>query len=224
MSDRSRGNMERTLLLSEWMREAGFVTPHAAAAARAALESAGITRSGKTGMSSAKEDLALRALDAALARYCGADACRDQLKAGRREIVVVARHACDVCGGSNVRRELRNMVATCTATGTDRLVIVGGTPATRDSLREELADSGIDLRIVLGNEPAPSQRDALNDCAWADLVVIWAPTPLPHKVSTLYTSGLCDSDRVHVHRRGIEALAAAIVSHLTTARGTRVRR
>ena len=54
-----------------------------------------------------------------------------------------------------------------------------------------------------------------NDCAWADLLVIWAPTPLPHKVSGLYRSDVCFVPRrVTVHRRGIEALATEVCDHL----------
>jgi hypothetical protein len=46
--------------------------------------------------------------------------------------------------------------------------------------------------------------------------VIWAPTPLPHKVSDLYRPETCDvRRRVTVHRRGIEALATEVIDHLS---------
>jgi hypothetical protein len=69
---------------------------------------------------------------------------------------------------------------------------------------------------VDGTSNLPNGTDALRDCAWADLLVIWAPTPLPHKVSTLYRAEVCGvGHRVTVHRRGIEALAAEVVEHLS---------
>ena len=74
----------------------------------------------------------------------------------------------------------------------------------------------LQLRFVDGTNNLPNGTDALRDCAWADLLVIWAPTPLPHKVSTLYRAEVCGvAHRVTVHRRGIEALAAEVVEHLS---------
>jgi len=74
----------------------------------------------------------------------------------------------------------------------------------------------LQLRFVDGTSNLPNGTDALRDCAWADLLVIWAPTPLPHKVSTLYRAEVCAvGHRVTVHRRGIEALAAEVVEHLS---------
>jgi hypothetical protein len=69
---------------------------------------------------------------------------------------------------------------------------------------------------VDGTSKLPNGSDALRDCAWADLLVVWAPTPLPHKVSGLYRPEVCGvARRVTVHRRGIEALATEVCDHLS---------
>jgi hypothetical protein len=81
-----------------------------------------------------------------------------------------------------------------------------------------LTQHGLELRFVDGTQPAPSQKEAWVNCDWADLVVIWAPTPLPHKVSDRYARAVCDADRVEVHRRGIEALAGEVTRHLENSR------
>lgn len=83
-------------------------------------------------------------------------------------------------------------------------------------MERTLAGGPLELRFVDGTSNLPNGADALRDCAWADLLVIWAPTPLPHKVSGLYRPEVCvTSRRVTVHRRGIEALAMEVVERLS---------
>lgn len=81
---------------------------------------------------------------------------------------------------------------------------------------EAIVGRAFELRFVDGTSNLPNGAGALRDCAWADLLIIWAPTPLPHKVSDLYRAEVCGvAHRVTVHRRGIEALAATVVEHFS---------
>ena len=64
-----------------------------------------------------------------------------------------------------------------------RVLIVGGTPTIHAILAHLTTGRSLDLRCLDGTQAAPrtSQlRPWLHD---ADLVVIWASTPLAHKVS-----------------------------------------
>ena len=213
-----------TVSIDRLLIDEGFVSPSATATARAALEAAGITRPGKTGLSSLKLQRARASIEARLARVCTRSECRAQLEVGGREVVEVVRFACEVCGGSNNQGAVRDMAAACRAAGVNRVLVVGGTPRLHGALSAFSSVDGPEFRFVSGTEKEPNQRDALIDCGWADLVVVWAPTPLPHKVSRLYAADVCPADHVEVHRRGIEALALTVADHLCRFPGRRVLR
>lgn len=212
---------DTTILIDRFLADAGLVGPNAALGRRV-LEQAGITRPGKIGFSAVKLERALGAIEERLARVCERPDCRAMLMAdGERRLVTVPRAACEVCGGSNNAGAVCRMVDACTDAGVARLLVVGGTPTLWEELRGLLAGDPIELRIVDGIR-ASNERTALQLCAWADLVVVWAPTPLNHRVSNLYAADRCVADRVEVHRRGIEAFATAVAAHFQTAPGQRV--
>ncbi len=203
------------LVIADLLRGEGFRKPHAQSAARAALEAAGLTRPGKQGMASEKLERARDALTAALVRHCSDPACAAAVVRDGRMPVEVERAQCSVCSGSNNTRALRRMGAACTAAGVRRVLVIGGRRPMYVEMERTLAGSSLELRFVDGTNNLPNGADALRDCAWAQLLVIWAPTPLPHKVSDLYRPELCVTPRrVTVHRRGIEALAMEVVEHL----------
>ena len=134
-------------------------------------------------------------------------------------LVEVPRANCEVCGGSNNQAATRTMLAACADAGVSRILVVGGTPNQWEAL-EELLDR-VELRFVDGTR-GTNQRVALQNCAWTDLVIVWAPTPLAHRVSNLYGADVCVADHVQVNRRGIEALADAVTAHLQREPGRRV--
>ena len=202
------------LLIEDLLRDEGFHATDARAAARETLEAAGLTRPGKQRITSEKLDRLHGALDAAIVRHCTDPACIAAVAGDPRRHVEVDRPHCSVCSGSNNRRALRAMADACLAAGIRRVLVVGGRPPSYVELDAALGAS-LQLRFVDGTSNLPNQNDALRDCAWADLLVIWAPTPLPHKVSGLYRSEVCGvRHRVMVHRRGLEALASEVVTHL----------
>jgi hypothetical protein len=208
--------------IATWLRELGFESEDSARTARETLEAAGLTRPGKSGMATTKLPRAKRAIADALILYCGDAECEALMPADGRQSVVVAAQACEVCGGSNNRRAIGEMASTCMEFAVTKLLVVGGTPRSEEALRRDLAPHAIELRVVSGTDNEPNLRDALDHCRWADLVAVWAPTPLPHKVSTLYTGPQCDARRVLVHSRGLEAFAHAVTDHLRATPGARV--
>jgi len=202
--------------ITDLLRDEGFRRPDAQSAARAALEDAGLTRQGKQGMAGEKLERARDALGVRLVRHCSDPACAAAVVADGRLPVEVERAHCSVCSGSNNTRALRSMAAACQAAAVRRLLVVGGRRPMYVEMERTLADKPLELRFVDGTRNLPNGADALRDCAWAHLLVIWAPTPLPHKVSDLYRAELCAVPRrVTVHRRGIEALAMEVVDHLS---------
>jgi hypothetical protein len=201
--------------IDAFLADEGFSAEEARSVARGALEAAGLTRAGKTGMASTKLPRARAELRGRLIRVCTQDACRTAAAVDPRIPVSAARERCDICAGSNNQVAMRRMADACRIAGMRHLLIVGGRPSAHEQLSAELLQRGLHLRFVDGTQRAPSQKQAWVDCDWADLVVVWAPTPLPHKVSDRYARDVCDADRVEVHRRGIEALAHEVIRHLT---------
>lgn len=199
--------------LDAWLEGEGFLSPWARVQARAALEAAGLSRPGKQGMAAAKVERARAALAAGLFRVC-ADADCAALAAGRadgRLVTEVAPGGCQVCGGSDNRRAALAMAAACARGGVRRILVVGGTGALHAELAGLLAGTAVTLRCIDGSERTPTKKDALRDLAWAEFMVVWASTPLPHKVSVSYTDerppGL---PWVTVARRGIAALCSEV--------------
>jgi hypothetical protein len=201
--------------IAELLRGEGFVKPASVAAARATLEAASLTRPGKERMADEKLGRARDTLGLELVRHCSDPACVAAVAGDGRQPVETDRAHCSICSGSNNTRALRSMAAACATAGVHRVLIVGGRPPMWTEMERTLAPSAIELRFVDGTSNLPSGADAMRDCAWADLLVVWAPTPLPHKVSGLYRPEVCGvARRVVVHRRGIEALAMEVVDHL----------
>jgi hypothetical protein len=218
------GEPDTTVGIAAFLAADGFLTPEAQLEARGALEAAGLTRPGKSGMASDKLGRARMALEARLACHCQKTTCQAALAGDARRLVLVAAARCEICGGSNNQAAVREMVRSCIEHGVSHLLVVGGRPPLYSEILEHVAGSALEIRFVDGTQPAPNQRQALMDCAWAEIVVIWAPSPLPHKVSARYGRRLCVADRVEVHRRGAEALALAIARHLRRRPGERVAR
>ena len=208
------GRMADTAI-ADLLRSEGFRAPAAVAIAREELEGAGLTRPGKTRIADEKLDRARDAIGRTLMRHCSSPECLASVADDGRRPVEVERAHCSVCSGSNNRRAMRRMASACIRARVRRVLVVGGRPPMYAEM-ERTIGRDLELRFVDGTSNLPNGTDALRDCAWADLLVIWAPTPLPHKVSSLYRAEVCGvAHRVTVHRRGIEALAAEVVEHLS---------
>jgi hypothetical protein len=187
----------------------GFPQSHRAAA-RAALEEAALTHPGKTRISGDKLERAKAALKTVYALHCQSQECITWAhRSGLTVLVAENKQSCHRCGGSENSRAARELVES----GIHRLVVVGGTAATREEL-ERLVGSQIELRLVDGTHHRPPER-ARADLAWADRVLLWGATELHHKVSKQYSDISATKYKVvHIPRRGISQLLAGAVESM----------
>lgn len=204
----------------EFLHDEGFVGPGAPEAARAVLEAEGLTRPGKVRMAASKLDTARLALETFLVRACAGCRARGEAGAGGRTLVEVAQEACPYCRGSDNRRAVADMVEACRARKVRHILIVGGTATLHGHLEDLIrrAGGGVQLRCVDGAEAVHTRNEATAHLQWAHLAVIWGSTPLPHKVSQLYTGHpLAQKVKtITVTQRGIAALCAQVLRAIAT--------
>jgi hypothetical protein len=198
-----------------FLHDEGFVGPDAPEAARAVLEAEGLTRAGKVRMAESKLETARLALTTFLVRACAGCRARGEADADGRQFVEVAQEACPYCRGSDNRRAVSELVAACRAHKLKHLLIVGGTATLHNHLQDLIrqAGGGVQLRFVDGAEAVHTRNEATAHMQWADLAVIWGSTPLPHKVSQLYTQHpLAHKVKtITVTQRGIAGLCTQVL-------------
>ncbi len=202
------------LEITGFLIDEGFATVWSQHKARAVLEQAGLTRPGKQAMALDKLSRAREVLDTYLLRFCGDGECgalAELVRAGR-VVIEASPGQCAICGGSNNRRAALLLARACRQRGIERLLIVGGTPALHAELASLLAGTGLTLRCIDGKAGSQSKGDALPNLNWAQVLVIWASTPLPHKISVSYTDERPrDLPFVTVSKRGIESLCREVL-------------
>ena len=115
---------------------------------------------------------------------------------------------CDGCGGEDNRTAVADMLDAMRRTGRTKLLVVGGAPNSRSEL-EELCGRQCELRLLTA-EDKPGRKTSDKHIAWADVVVIWASTQIPHKM-TQATRG---PHVITCGRRGVAALARDVMQHL----------
>lgn len=185
--------------IADLLARLGFTRQADVAAARAELEGAGLTNPRKMRINAEKIPRVEDVLTRAFAVRC--EECAEDEPAGTR-VVTVAASACRRCGGSASRRSALRLGATGRRL---RVLVVGGSGGTRAELERKLAPH-VELRQVDGESRRTKDRAAAEH-AWADVVVIWASTELPHTVSTLYTQVPDPGGKtITVARRGAAAL------------------
>ncbi len=211
--------MSEAVPIARLLAEEGFDTAEARDRAREVLEEAGLTRPGKSAIATEKLARARETLTARLVRVCDDEECRRlaaTLASRERGPVAVRAVSCQVCGGSNNRRSAAAMAAKLRERGLKRLLVVGGSPSAHMELASLLEGRGIELRLVNAAEGTHSTRSARPDLEWARVMVVWGATPLPHKVSRLYTDAPPPGLRiVKLARRGIEALCREVLRSLS---------
>lgn len=191
--------------IERFLRDEGFAETAPRMRARLALEAAGLTNPRKKGMDEGKLPRAREVLEAAIVRVCSKD-CLSLAPHGREALLVSPAERCQVCNGSNNRRAALLMAGAMHRHRAHKLLIVGGTENQHRELRALLTNSGVEVRGIDGAQRKVSQKDAWADLNWADVTVVWASTPLPHKVSEHYTNERIGRAPITVARRGIEAL------------------
>ena len=212
--ERKPAVLSQELNLREFLAGEGYTTPWAQHQARAVLEAAGLTKPGRTAMLSTKRAAAQEQLAKWLVRTCGTDECMAWAKeqSDGRLVLAASELTCEVCGGSNNRRAAMAMLRACAAKGVTRLLIVGGVGATRGEVESLLAGTKLELRMIDGASGRHTRGDAAPNLAWAQLLVIWGSSPLPHAVSNTYTvERPRELKAITVSRRGVEALCREII-------------
>lgn len=191
--------------IATFLNEIGIAGHTEQTMARRVLEEAGFTRSGRRNMARVKEPAAQKALRKALAFHCSNKACQRTLTeqiAGERTPLLVERQACEVCQGSVNRATLEEMGQAFSDARLSRIVVVGGTNGLFAEIKE-MSPPNVSWRFVDGTRRVGSKA-AASDLAWADVILVWATTPLPHTVSGLYTQ---DPRTIVVPTAGIATLA-----------------
>ncbi|MDP2272028.1 MAG: hypothetical protein Q8N23_07525 [Archangium sp.] len=180
------------------------------------LETAGLTRAGKSRMSQEKVERATVLLEEKVFLHCTNPDCLTFAKAsGKEPVSCEPRNTCQRCFGSDNARAVKDVLDACRKRGFSKLVIVGGSPTVRHEL-ERLVPSALELRLVDGTKARPLDQ-ARADLAWGDVVLLWGATELHHKVSNQYqdtATGPLKRKLVHVPRRGIAQLLAGLLTHL----------
>ena len=202
-----------TVSIDGFLWAEGYADERARTAARRVLEDGGLTNPRKQGMDDTKIGRARTLLDTRVVRVCCPD-CRSLAPRGREALLVATAERCQVCGGSNNRRAALLLARAMGKAKASKLLVVGGTGTLHRELQALLGPAGIEARCIDGVARTPSQKEAWGDQRWADIVVIWASTPLPHKVSEMYTRDPIGRAPLTVARRGIAALCGELRTSL----------
>ncbi len=209
--------MGADIAITKLLHDEGFASEAAQAQARILLERHGLTNPRKQSIAIQKLERVQALFAEAFGRVCDSPVCariaRTQLP-GRELVIVTAQH-CLICGGSSQRRAARVLREALLQAGLRRVVILGGTPPQHATLRELFAASEVELRLIEGSSRGHSASEALPQLEWAQLLVIWASTPLNHKVSVAYTSkAQAGLKQLTIARRGVESLCLGIAEAL----------
>ncbi len=197
--------------IDEWLTSQGIVDRDSRIQGMVVLAAAGLTRAGKQRIANHKLPRAEEMLWAGVTPVCSSQECVSSVASSARPSVTTTRERCSVCGGSNTRRAIKVMLDECVRSGLLRILLVGGSKASEIELRDGLASAPVEVRVVSGIDQSPTNKTAQPDLEWAQLLVVWASTQLPHSVSQAYTSQRPRSlPLVTVSRRGVEAFCAEV--------------
>ena len=189
----------------------------AGAVARSLIEAVGLTRAGKQRISISK----LRDIESLVSdrfvRVCHRPACRKagvriERAEGRMRVDVASRH-CDTCSGSDNRSAVEHMAVAMRRADKRNLLVVGGTPNTREGLKA-LLPADCEARFVPDERHTAKEAEA--NIRWADIVVTWASTQISHQVTNHYRrlSSTTSPPGLMSNRRGVAALALEVTRHL----------
>ncbi len=153
-----------------------------------------------------------------LTRVCAHPICNQVAAlAGRLAVRVDDEPRCAVCRGSVDRRWFARMVQECGRGGVRRLLVIGGTPATHQLLRDLSQGQPVDLRLVAADEPvsAPRAQSRVEGC---DVLVVWSAWVVDPEVTAPYVEAADAQTRPVVSVLGrvdaVNALARAVTHRL----------
>ena len=119
--------------------------------------------------------------------------------------------------GPEIER-LIQLLARLPGLGVTHLLVLGGTPILHEKMAELLRKekTKLEVRYVDGTSAVFTRDDANVALRWADAVAVWSSTPLPHKVSTLFTDAQAARDGVQfggLRNRMRRVFTAEFISH-----------
>ena len=201
--------------MSEMFKGFGILTAQAQRDARDALVREGVIsgRPNRKGIAANKLPRALEALDRSFIMRCSRGDCKERANARSKSkgasILQVSQEHCAFCGGSADRNALQRLAAALSGAGMSRVAVVGGTDQKERQIRSA-CPPGIEWRFVEGQTARPD-RLYESTRAWADVIVIWANTPLSHKVSRHFEdSG--DERVLYVRGTGIASMCEDVIA------------
>ncbi len=136
------------------------------------------------------------------------DAHGSLLPSGRAGLTVPPKR-CEVCGGSEIKRAVRDFIDGLLINGMTRVSIVGGSPRGHRLLRQLVQHRGLKLQLV----PYLSRRTAgqiRSDLDSSDVVLIWQGAGVPQ--SEQYTGG--PARVIHGEQRSIARFLGEVAEQL----------
>lgn len=130
------------------------------------------------------------------------------LPPGRAGLTVPVKR-CEVCGGSELRRSVRDFIDGLLINGMTRVSIVGGSPRGHRMLREIVQHRGLKLQLVpyLSRRTPGQIRSDLNN---SDVIIVWQGADIPQ--AELYAGG--PARVIQVQQRSIARFLGEAAEHL----------
>jgi hypothetical protein len=209
--------MAQDISIAALLAEEGFNTLAASRSARETLVRNGLTNHRKKNISVQKLSRVREVLVRELYRVCDDPWCQAiaGMEARGREIVTVAEDGCQVCRGAKSCRSLKAAALVFEKRQIRRVVIVGGTKAGHNEIAAHACGSGVEFRFVDGTKPGRASQLAAEYARWADLMIVWANTPIKHTVSYTYKGACPKSTRlVYATRTGVAGMLYEVISQI----------
>ncbi len=199
--------------IANLLAKAGFIGAEPQRKARATLEREGLTKPEKANIANYKLPRVEALLDKTFLRSC--EHCMEITKARNdlvRDVVVVPPEGCEICKNSSNRRSVLALCPVMKQHGIYSIIIVGGYQSSIDEFKNLMREecSQVLVTCIEGNKQVSEQR--INSISEShQLIIIWARTPLPHKLSNQFSA---PQKTITVPTTGIEAVAKKIKEHL----------
>ncbi|MBT9557506.1 MAG: hypothetical protein IV100_15805 [Myxococcales bacterium] len=149
---------------------------------------------------------------------CEQPSCRLKSDVAR---VSVPRERCDICGGSVLAQHFVEFAAACRRASIDSVLVVGGSPAYRETLRDLGRDHRATLKLELTQELAPNDAERAKKVK--GLVIIWGATEVDHTKTGIFAAA--GDRRMTVAHRGLTGMLREVIGRLNglppTPSGTR---
>ncbi len=178
------------------------------------LKDAGVIsrRPNRENIAVCKEDKVRETLAERFVWHCGNGNCKRDADGLGCSLLLVDRQACQICGGSTDKQALENMLEAMRSAGLNNLLVIGGTEGKRHEMQDKwpVARNIRPYLRVIDSENARSDKYYREDRQWADVIVIWASTSIPHKITSHFPKS---PNRITVPRRSISALAEGVTRY-----------